>query len=243
MIDTVLFDLDGTLLRFTQKAFIDAYFGKLEKVFAKMGLDCALSVKSVWAGTKAMVLNDGSMLNKERFWRAFSAMMGLDKQQEKAVEAACDSFYSNEFNSVSHIVDHSGVSARLVRGMVKKGYSLVLATNPMFPECAVSSRLGWIGLDPSEFILVTHYANSSYCKPNPGYYSEIFAKIGKKPQQCIMVGNSPTEDMAAQSLGAAVFLVTDYIEGDCFGETACFPQGTLADLEKTLMSMPDICPL
>ena len=240
MINTVLFDLDGTLLRFSQEAFIDAYFGELAKVFARMGMDAKLSIKAVWAGTKAMFGNDGSKPNSVRFWDTFAGFLGLGNEQAKTVEAACDSFYTNEFNAVKSIVDHSDISKRLVRGLSRKGYNVALATNPLFPECAVESRLGWIGLEASDFIHITHYSNSSFCKPNLGYYGELLSRIGKAPQQCLMVGNNPVEDMVAGELGIETFLVTDYLEDEASVDVSVFRHGTLDELESALMSMPDI---
>jgi len=240
MIDTILFDLDGTLVRFYQEDFINTYFKELAKVFAKLGLDAEKACKGVWAGTKAMVLNDGSGLNTQKFWKAFSEFMGLDEEKLKTVEAACDSFYSNEFNVAKSIVKPHDTPARLVREMVEKGYFVVLATNPLFPPCAVDSRLGWIGLNRDDFKLITHYENSSFCKPNPAYYKEVLSKVGKSPEQCLMVGNNPAEDMCVSALGMEVFLVTDFMENEQGIDISVFRHGTIEDLETFLMALPEI---
>jgi len=240
MIDTIMFDLDGTLCRFIQDDFLDSYFKELSKVFIRLGLDANAAVKGVWAGTKAMVQNDGSVLNIERFWNAFSDSMGIEGELLKVVEAACDSFYSNEFNAVKSVVKQSDIPRRLVRTMAARGYCVILATNPFFPPCAVDSRLGWIGLDKHDFKLITHYENSTFCKPNPGYYREVFSKIGKSPGQCLMVGNNPAEDICVSELGAEVFLVTDFMENEEGIDIAPFRRGTIEDLEAFLMSLPEL---
>ena len=238
MIDTILFDLDGTLARFRQDEFIKVYFSELSKVFTGMGLDAEAAVKGVWAGTKAMVLNDGSMPNTQRFWSAFSEYMGLKGESLRAVETACDKFYTNEFNAAKKVVIPSDIPARLVREMITRGYYVVLATNPLFPPCAVDSRLEWIGLDRHDFKLITHYENSTYCKPNPEYYREVLSKIGKSAEQCLMVGNNPAEDMCVSALGMNVFLVTDYMENDSGIDISVFRRGSIEDLETFLMSLP-----
>ena len=240
MIDTILFDLDGTLLHFSQEAFIGAYFAQLGKIFHRLGLDPEASAKAVWVGTKAMVLNDGSRYNIERFWESFADTLGLTDQKRGEIEAACDHFYLNEFDTVRSVVRPGDLSNRIVRGVIDKGYGVVLATNPLFPLGAVQTRLGWIGLSPSDFLLVTHYANSKYCKPNPGYYKEIFANIDRAPAQCLMVGNNPVEDMCAGRLGAQTFLVTDCLENEAGADITPFRSGTLAELEYHLLSLPDI---
>ena len=238
MINTILFDLDGTLLRFTQKAFIDAYFGELSKVFNRMGLDVEQSVKAVWAGTRSMVLNDGGCFNSKRFWDAFGETMGLGAEQVDKVEAACDSFYANEFDSVKSIVEHSDIPNRIVRSLRQKGYKLILATNPLFPLCGVETRLAWCGIDPCCFSLITHYGNSKFCKPNIEYYKEILDKTGKEPHQFRMIGNNPAEDMIAAELGMEVFLVTDYMEDDSGTDITRYRRGSLVELEATLSLLP-----
>jgi len=240
MIDTILFDLDGTLLQFTQEAFIKAYFAKLGKVFVKLGMDAEASVKAVWAGTKAMFQNDGSMTNHERFWTVFAEALGLtgDTEKLKAIETSCDAFYVNEFDSIKEIMTPGDIPKRLVQALKAKGYNLALVTNPLFPECAVTTRLSWVGLKPGDFSLVTHYANCSFCKPHQGYYREVFAKIGKKPEQCLMVGNSPVEDMSAEVLGVETFLVTDCLENESGTDISTFRNGTLDELEEFLLLMP-----
>jgi len=99
----------------------------------------------------------------------------------------------------------------------------------LFPQCAVETRLSWIGLKLNDFKLITHYANSSFCKPNLGYYKQVLSKIDKKPEQCLMVGNNPTEDMCAAQLGMEVFFVNEYVEGSDGVDTSTLKQGTLED--------------
>ncbi|MDR1736194.1 MAG: HAD family hydrolase [Oscillospiraceae bacterium] len=236
MIDTVLFDLDGTLLPFRQDDFVKAYFSEIGKVFAKLGFDPQRAVAAVWAGTKAMVANDGAMTNSGRFWETFAKALEVPQGRLKEVEDACDAFYSNEFDRVRAVIAPTEIPKRMVRGLAKRGYTLVLATNPLFPRCAVQTRLNWIGLDAGDFSLVTDYSNSFYCKPNPKYYEEIFKKTDKIPGQCLMAGNNAKEDMCAGTLGAATFLVTDYPEEPDGGYPAD-RQGTLAELEEYLSSL------
>jgi len=240
MINTVLFDLDGTLLQLTQDTFLKTYLAKIQKVFARLDLDVEESIQALWIGTGAMVLNDGSMLNEERFWMVFAKKLCLDEQQCREVEAACNDFYMNEFDTVKEIMSPNEISGPLVRELGAKGYKLVLATNPLFPSCAVATRLAWIGLTPEDFGLVTHYSNSTYSKPNPKYYEEVFAKIDRAPAECLMVGNNATEDMVAGNLGAEIFLVTDCLENEAGLDVAAFRHGTLEGLQEFLGSFPDI---
>ena len=51
MIKTVLFDLDGTLLRMDQDAFIKLYFQGLATHMSPYGYDPNALIKAIWEGT------------------------------------------------------------------------------------------------------------------------------------------------------------------------------------------------
>ena len=226
-----------TLLKMSQEAFIKAYFKGIQKVFTALGMDAEMSVKAIWAGTKAMISNDGVKLNQQRFWEVFSKLMQLDAQKRIIVEEACDRFYSNEFDAVKSVLEPSQIPKRLIHSIKSKGYNAVLATNPLFPECAVTTRLNWIGLNSQDFTYITHYSNSSYCKPNPEYYREILRVIDKKPEQCLMAGNNANEDMSAAELGIETYLVTDYLENESGIDITAFRKGSLAEFEIYLSKL------
>lgn len=239
MTDTFLFDLDGTLLQINQKEFTEAYFSELKKVFLNLGFNPETAVKSLWGGTKVMIGNDGAQTNSKRFWDYFSNAMGLSEEQSAAVEAAFDKFYLNEFNNLKSLLrkDNLELPRKMVRTLTERGFSAVLATNPLFPMSAIKTRLNWLGLVPQDFCLITDYSGSTYCKPNKGYYNEIFTIIGKEPRQCMMIGNNTVEDMCTGELGAEIFLVTDFLENETNMDISKFRHGTLNDLDLFITSL------
>jgi len=237
MINTILFDLDGTLIRCSQETFIKKYFAEIGKVFANIGMDGDAAVSAVWAGTKAMLTNDGTESNAKKFWQVFARCLHLSEADIVDIEAVCDKFYANDFNKLKELMEPTDIPQRLIKEMQRKGYELVLATNPVFPECAIESRLNWIGLKPNDFIHITHYKNSSFCKPNLGYYREIFDIIKKTPKQCMMIGNNPVEDMVTGKLGCELYLVTDCLENEADIDISTFRHGSLEELESYLISL------
>ena len=106
----------------------------------------------------------------------------------------------------------------------------MLATNPVFPAVATKSRMGWVGLVPEDFALVTTYENSRYCKPNLDYYREILKTINCQPEECLMVGNDVDEDMVAAELGMQVFLLTDCILNRRNKDISRYPHGSFPEL-------------
>lgn len=228
-VNTVLFDLDGTLLPMDQEAFTGLYFQALSQKAAEFGYDEKIIVKSVWAATKVMMGNDGSMQNIDAFWRAFRAVLG---EQAEELRVPFGSFYENEFHRVRAATHRHPCAPGLIAFLKAQGYTLAVATNPVFPMAANLSRLGWAGLSPADFVHITAYENARYCKPNPGYYADILARLGKRPEEAVMVGNDVLEDMAAASLGMETFLVTDCLQNPEKADYSGFPQGKFADLPE-----------
>lgn len=202
----VFFDLDGTLLPMDYDLFIKYYFGALAKKMAPHGYEPESLIKAIWTGTKAMQLNDGSVYNTTRFWDKFAELLGEHVREHEPI---LDDFYRNEFIAAKQSCGFSTKAKEAVKLVREKGMKCVLATNPIFPMVATDARLRWAGLVPEDFDWITTYDNSCWCKPNPEYYREICGKLNLDPQQCVMVGNDVTEDMAAEKLGMETFLLTD----------------------------------
>lgn len=205
---TVMFDLDGTLLPMDQENFIKAYLGGLATKMAPYGYDPNLLIKAIWAGTQAMVENNGNQTNEDVFWNRFCAIMGEDCRKDAQI---FDHFYRNEFRFVASACGFDPRAAKVIAFLKEKGCRIVLATNPIFPAIATRNRIQWAGLQEQDFLWITTYENSRYCKPNPEYYRDILRQIEEQAENCIMVGNDVTEDMIARDLGMEVFLMTDCI--------------------------------
>lgn len=202
---SVFFDLDGTLLPMDQDIFVQSYFGRLCKKMAPFGFDPKELVKGIWAGTEAMIKNDGSCTNEARFWQVFPALCGEEvRNHEKTLE----DYYANEFQQVKSDCGYTPDAAKTVELVKTLGLTPVLATNPIFPSIATESRIRWAGLNPEDFAYYTVYENSTYCKPNPNYYQEILNHLNLKGEEVLMVGNDVGDDMVAEVLGMKTFLLT-----------------------------------
>lgn len=228
-LETILFDLDGTLLPMDQDTFVRAYFGLLARKMAPLGYEPKKMMDAVYAGTGAMIKNDGSEVNETVFWRVFCSVFG---EQARADEPHFDAFYRNEFQQVKDSCGFDARAAKLIETLKAKGYRLVLATNPLFPAVATHSRIRWAGMDAQDFEWITTYENSSFCKPNPKYYEEIVNKLGLDPAHCLMVGNDVGEDMIAGKLGMKTFLLTDCLINRVGEDIETYPHGSFEALER-----------
>lgn len=234
MFDAVLFDLDGTLLPMDQEEFIDAYMGLLAKKLAPHGYDPNHLVAGVWAGTQAMVENDGVATNEAVFWEDFCHIFG---QQARKDLPLFEEFYASDFAQARTVCGFDPGAGEVAALLKARGVTMVMATNPLFPEIATRQRIRWAGLEPEDFALVTTYENSRYCKPNPDYYRDILARIGKRPENCLMVGNDVAEDMLpARAVGMQVFLLMPCVINKKGLELGQFPRGGFAELKDFLLN-------
>lgn len=234
MITTCLFDLDGTLLPMDQEVFVKSYLSRLAKKMAPCGYDPETLVKAVWAGTAAMVQNDGSSTNDAVFWRVCDGFFGRDTRVD---EPLFEAFYREEFQQVRRDCGFNPLAAEAIRQIKSMGLRTVLATNPLFPPIATRSRVRWAGLDPDDFEWITTYDNSSHCKPNPDYYREILDKLDLKADACLMVGNDVSEDMVAGTLGMKVFLLTDCLINKENADISQYPHGGFPELLNYIRSV------
>ncbi len=226
-ITTVLFDLDGTLLPMDQNLFIKAYFGGLARRLAPHGYEPQKLIDSIWQGTAAMVKNDGTTTNEERFWQGFEAAYGKPARQDEEHFAA---FYREDFDKAQSSCGYTPAAREVIDTVHACGLRTALATNPIFPAMATERRIAWAGLSTSDFELYTTYENSRFCKPNLEYYRDVMQKMGVCPEECLMVGNDVAEDMIAEQLGSRVFLLTDCLLNSKGADISAYPQGGFTEL-------------
>lgn len=229
--NAVLFDLDGTLLPMDEKVFFNTYFGEIGKKAAELGYDAKTTTEAIWEATKRVMMNDGSAENIKVFWDNFTELLGEDA---RALKADFDKFYVTEFDRVKSATTANPDAKKLVKCLFEKGYTVALATNPVFPLDANKTRLSWIELSSEDFAHITSYENSRYCKPSTEYYKDILEALGKKPEECIMIGNDAREDMAAQEAGIEVFLVTDCLINTHGVDISGYKQGTFREMMEYL---------
>lgn len=206
MIKNILFDLDGTLLPMDQDYFVKLYIYSLHEAFPSYHKDVKELAEVIMKGTYLMVNNDGSKTNERVFYDFFKDIHGdnIDKLIKNYEE-----YYNHQFAKAKEAINPSQYANLLIKELKKKGYNLILATNPLFPRVATLNRIKWAGLDPNDFTLITTYENSSYCKPNLKYYEEIISKLNLNKDECIMVGNDTREDYIITKLGIPCIILKD----------------------------------
>ena len=235
MINTILFDLDGTLLPMDINVFEKVYFGSLAKHFTDKH-DLQSFIALIWGATKAMVANTEHRTNEEVFMEAMQ--LSVNEQLEE-YKARFSHFYQTDFDAVRQSLSKNEDILVAVKILKEKGYQLVIATNPMFPRLAIEKRIAWAGLDIDDFSYVTSFEDNHYCKPQPKFYQEVLSEIGKSASECLMVGNDTVEDLIAGKLNIATYLIEDHA---IIREQAFMPtyQGTYKDFLIFVNKLPKI---
>lgn len=243
--NTVLFDLDGTILPMDMKEFTDTYLLLLSNRLISAGYNADEVIAGIWAGQKAMIANDGMITNEECFWKAFEGSLTkgegkLDIKYKRKLEKEITKFYKEDFGVARYITHPNDAIADCIEILKNKGYQLVVATNPLFPEVATLERLSWAGVNADDFSLVTTYENSCYCKPNLNYYKFLLKTLDKDPEDCLMVGNDVHEDMCARNLGIDVFLIEGYVINEFKEDTFDLKKGNWNLFKEYVSNLPNL---
>jgi FMN phosphatase YigB (HAD superfamily) len=239
MINTLLIDLDDTLLRNDMAVFIPAYLERLGAHLTPLDPPENL-VREVLRGTDAMLSNlDPRVTLEDTFWSTFLA--GVEGERE-TFQPVFEDFYAVAFPELKHLTEPMPHATELVNEALSLGMEIVIATNPLFPRSAIDHRLRWTGFSVSQspFTMVTSIENSHFAKPQLSYYAEILAKLGRPMREALMIGNDPEDDLRpAAALGIGCYHVRDEPEEG-------FSGGSLQEAVRWLdemVSRPDHLPL
>ncbi|MBX5436805.1 MAG: HAD family hydrolase [Alicyclobacillaceae bacterium] len=235
-VDTLLFDLDGTLLPMDLNEFLQGYFSAIIPHVRHLVAPESF-VQHVWQATMDMMRNeDPTSTNLAVFKQRFLSESGL---REEDIWPIFDKFFRDSFGELQRLTRPTNIAREICRCALYKGYRLVLATNPIFPEEAVRQRMHWAGVGDVPFALVTTMEHMHFCKPNPKYYIEILDRLGLQPKQCMMFGNDVQEDGAAGFVGISTFLVTDCLVDHGLGHYEFMHTGSLEDVLHFVQRLPD----
>ncbi|NLV22977.1 MAG: HAD family hydrolase [Syntrophomonadaceae bacterium] len=210
MFKAILFDLDGTLLNIDMEIFLQYYFAEMINAAQENGYQHGKKMaEQVFYSTNLMINNlSPVVLNEEAFMGDF---LPRCKYPENEVRTFFDDFYQQRFPVLKvHCHPFPGI-AEMMQGLFRRGFKVVIATNPVFPREAIQQRLEWAGIGDHPYALITSYEEMHFCKPHVEYYEEICRRIGATPYDCLMVGNDVGEDLPAGLIGMKTFLVEDML--------------------------------
>lgn len=205
-----LVDLDGTLLPMDTSQFMQAYAKHAAKCLSAwgLGLEQQELVETLWRSMGALLQpREGEENNEQVFWRAFAQMSGVPRG---TAEPYLNRYYLSNFAEMQVYCDFQPLVYDLLGELRRKGFDIVIATNPLFPRVALEKRMTWAGLQDEEIRLVTDWSVSHAAKPQQAYYLEILQTLGLPRKRCLMIGNDGRDDIApVDALGMTAYMVTD----------------------------------
>ena len=182
----IFFDLDGTLLNLDTDELVSKYFKSMTTFLSQNGYEPEKVVSAIKQGTYAMINNNGKTTNELALTNAFISSYNVELEEFKSF---MDKYYEQEFDKISEVSIKEPETASLIKKLKNYGFKLILATNPLFPKIATHKRIGWAGLSPNDFELITTYENECFSKPNLNYYKSLLERLNISADSCIMVGN------------------------------------------------------
>jgi FMN phosphatase YigB (HAD superfamily) len=235
-INTVLFDLDGTLLPIDSATFEKVYFAALASRFTDMYRPEEFT-KIIWDATKDMVANKEHVTNQTAFMDALGVVV---TSRLPEMQRRFDAFYEDGFDAVRAAVLDNKPVREAVGTLKNKGYALAVATNPLFPRRAVEKRIAWTGFERADFVYVSSFEDNHYCKPHVEFYLEVLGALGRQPEECLMVGNDPLEDTAATKAGIKTYLITNHLIPRPGRSIPADYQGKYEDFLEFVRGLPDL---
>ncbi len=207
MINTLLFDLDDTLLGNDMDVFLPAYFQGLAP-YLPAGAELRRVQAELITATRAMIANrDPARVLIDVFDECFSHGTGWPRAVWWPI---FEGYYAAGYRALEGLTQRRPAARAIMEWAFAQRYTVVIATSPLFTEDAVRERLRWAGIADFPYALVTHNETSHFSKPHPEYFAEILARVGRRPEQALVIGNDWTKDIiAAAAVGIAGFYIID----------------------------------
>ena len=205
---TVLFDLDDTLLVNEMGVHLPAYFKTFQDHLAAVMPAEHLMASFLEAG---QVMLGGEHFEQpllDVFFEHFCSATGVARE---AIEPVAQSYYLTAYDALKQMTATRPGAQDLVGKFDRRGYTMVVATNPLLPRVAAERRILWaeLPIDIGRFRMVTASEIFHFAKPNPAYYAELMGYLGWPEGPVVMIGNDVLNDrQAAAKLGIPTYLVT-----------------------------------
>lgn len=231
-IDAILFDLDGTLLRVQMAEFIPRYIEGLAE-HCREHVKPKKFARAMLGAIRGLIRDngDGRMTNEQRVYSVLQQQLSIP---ESALRTSFQRYAVEQLDSLQDLVRPIPLARKILDECQRRGVTLVLATNPVFPEFMIQARLRWGKLDDIPFHHLTSFENSCYCKPHSGYFRDIVELLRLDPKRCLMVGNDTGQDLSAAAIGMKTFLVDTWVVEREDAQWPCENRGDHGALQRFL---------
>lgn len=234
-IDTVIFDLDGTL-RHSIPTADETVYNYAVQLGAPNSPDCrragARWAHYYWA--QSQDLSDDLACYKDLnggFWKHYSyrylISIGLSKEQASFLAPELTQLMDDGYNPQSKVFPEDFVTLDTLR---KAGYTVGLISNR---SQSFDEEIQELGLAPYfDFAYVA--ADVEAWKPDPAIFERAFHETGSTPEQSVYIGDNYYADIiGANNAGITPILLDRY---GIFPDAECTVIRSLGELEDLLIS-------
>jgi FMN phosphatase YigB (HAD superfamily) len=218
--------------------FIPAYLQVLGDHLSSI-IEPDVFVPTLLSATQIMLQNNRpDQTLKEVFDQAFFPSLSIDPDE---FQVYLDSFYKGVFPQLKELTEFWPQAVDLVEKAFDRGYSVVIATNPLFPLTAIIQRLEWAGLSPQEyqFELIPSYESYRFAKPNPSFFAETLSRLGWPERPVVMVGDDYNNDISsAHRMGLGTFWISENEQPQSDTSDSIHGSGSISDFIPWLDSIP-----
>jgi FMN phosphatase YigB (HAD superfamily) len=203
MVDTLLFDLDGTLVDQYQPGSTVQFTWLVLRRFAGFAAPWT-TYKAGWEAVHALQNHRSELTNFDAMVTTFCRYAGTEPVEatSRLLKLAEEDFPAMGWRFKP--VPGARETLELAR---KLGFRLVLATNPTVPLPMTRHRMRWGNVDDLPWEFITHPQIMTRTKPDVAYYHELLGKLQVGPERCLMVGNDFRKDLPAMQAGIKTFLL------------------------------------
>lgn len=206
MIKAIVFDADNTLYKINAANAYGKKFGFLGR---KTGIEKG-KIEAAWRGVVKEVANSGNPEERQREYSTAKSLVLLgigEKEAEKLAKEALEIFWQQVLEDLEYPREIRGLFGELA-----KEYVLVVASDE-FRENLVRKLNRVFGDWKKYFRFLVTPEDTKSMKPNKRYYEIAMERLGLKPGEILVVGDSEERDAGpAQALGIRAEVTNDIMK-------------------------------
>lgn len=200
----IMLDLDGTLLSASFLFPVVCIYYLWRRLVPVFGWWRAFGVGRVLMGAMTKNSPESGLTNYELILNEAAKLTGVSPHR---LHRQLTRYYHDDFPRLGRFTYPTAGAAAALAKLRKAGLPMVIATNPIWPLSCVEQRLRWAGLEPREFVFITHSQIMHACKPSLDYYRECLNYLALRPDEVLYFGNDESKDGPARELGIETVLI------------------------------------
>ena len=223
MIGAVLFDLDNTLLANDGEQFLEEFTSAVGR---RLGVLASDFQNAAMVAGAALLEPHQHQTNQEVLVEAVARQLSLPQAE---VAEAFLAVSSSEMGGLGLPWEVRQGAREVVQAVIASGRQVVVATSPVYLIGPILERMRRAGVHDLPWDAITTADVMHTMKPHPDYFVEAALLVGRTPEEVVMVGDHPFQDLPARKAGMRTYYVGEAIPGLDTG-----PSGPIRDFTEWL---------